>query len=258
MTEPVLLVDKRDGIAILTLNRPRQLNALSLELRYALQEEIIKLRSDREIGVVILTGAGRAFCAGLDLKEMGSADVPKAHSELLDPPQLLRTLPQPVIGAINGLAVTGGLEISLSCDLLIVTPETKFADTHTRIGLIAGWGLSQRLSRAIGINRAKELSLTGNYLSAELAYEWGLANRIVPREELLPTCISLARDMLSAVPEVMFKTKRLIDRGFDLALGDAMTYEVEINQLHKGPRPEEVAARLAGVQTRGRNQAENE
>ncbi|HJN51391.1 MAG: enoyl-CoA hydratase [Pseudomonadales bacterium] len=254
MTEPVLLIEKQDGIATLTLNRPDQMNALSYELRHALADEFERLRKDRDIGVVILTGAGRAFCAGLDLKEMGSRDNPGAGAELSDPPLLMRTLPQPVIGAINGYAITGGLEISLSCDLLIATPETQFADTHARVGLIPGWGLSQRLSRAVGVNRAKELSLTGNFLSAQRAYEWGLVNRIVPREELLPTCIELAKDMLSCVPGVMHKTKRLIDRGFDLALGDAMTYEVEINRLHHGPSPEEVAARRPEVQERARGQ----
>ncbi len=122
MSDPVLLVDKTDGIATLTLNRPDQLNALSVELREALADELESLRTDRDIGVVILTGAGRAFCAGLDLKEMGDPDGPR--STTADPPRLLRSLPQPVIGAINGLAVTGGFEISLSCDLLIAVPET--------------------------------------------------------------------------------------------------------------------------------------
>ena len=253
MPEPVLLVDKTDGIATLTLNRPEKLNALSVELREALAVELESLRDDREVGVVILTGAGRAFCAGLDLKEMGDPDGPR--TTVPDPPLLLRSLPQPVIGAINGLAVTGGLEISLSCDLLIVTPETRFADTHARVGIVAGWGLSQRLARAVGMNRAKELSLTGNYLSAVRAYEWGLVNRIVPREELLPTCRSLARDMLSCVPEAMLQYKRMIDEGFDLALGDAMAYELEMARRYRGPRPEEVAARLSGVQERGRKQA---
>ncbi|MCH7908726.1 MAG: enoyl-CoA hydratase [Candidatus Hydrogenedentes bacterium] len=255
MSEPVLLVDRKDGIATLTLNRPDKLNALSMELLQALVDELERLRSDPEIGVVILTGAGRAFCAGLDLKEMGDPNGPRADVAQPDPPMMLRTLPQPVIGAINGLAITGGLEISLSCDILIATPEARFADTHVRLGIIAGWGLSQRLSRAIGLNRAKELSLTGNYLTAERAYEWGLVNRIVSREELLPTCEALARDMLSCIPESMREYKRLMDRGFDLALGDAMTYEVEINRLYKGPRPEDIAARLAGVQARGRDQA---
>jgi enoyl-CoA hydratase len=255
MTEPVLLVDKTDGIATLTLNRPDKMNALSHELRSQFQEAIHEIREDSNIQVVILTGAGRAFCAGLDLKEMGDSEFRKTETPVTDPATLLRSLPQPVIGAINGLAVTGGLEISLSCDVLIITPETKFADTHARVGLVAGWGLSQRLSRVVGIYRAKEISLTGNYLSAEKAYEWGLANRIVPREELMPTAVALARDMQSCVPEAMLTYKRMIDEGFDLPLGEAMSHELDLNRAHKSPAPETVATRLSGVQNRGRNQA---
>ena len=143
MAEPVLLVDRSDGVATLTLNRPDQRNALSVELREALADEIELLRGDGDIGAVILTGAGPAFCAGLDLKEMSDPNGPR--TSVPDPPQLLRSLSQPVIGAINGPAVTGGFEISLSCDLLIAAPEACFADTHARVGLLAGWGLSQRL-----------------------------------------------------------------------------------------------------------------
>ncbi len=256
--ESVLLVEEQDGICILTLNRPEKLNALSLTLRQRFQQEIHRLQQDDSISVVILTGAGRAFCAGLDLKEMGDAEFRKGETPVTDPATLLRTLKQPVIGAINGLAVTGGLEISLSCDLLLATPETRFADTHARVGLVAGWGLSQRLSRTIGIFRAKEMSLTGNYLSAEQAYEWGLVNRVVPRDQLLPTAIALARDMISCVPEAMFTYKRMIDQGFDLPLGDAMEYELEANRKHQSPTPETVAARLNGVQTRGRSQADSD
>jgi len=258
MAQPVLLVDKTDGIATLTFNRPDQLNALSVELRRAFAEEITRLRTDRDIAVVILTGAGRAFCAGLDLKEMGNPELRQAGVGIPDPPSLLRSLPQPVIGAINGLAITGGFEISLSCDLLIVTPQTQFADTHARVGLLAGWGLSQRLSRAVGLARAKELSLTGNFLSAQRAYEWGLVNRIVAPDELMPTCRALAQDMCSCIPEVMRSYKRMIDSGYDLALGDAMNYEVEINAMFQGPAAEEVAQRRAGVQRRGREQASGE
>lgn len=257
MVEPVLLVEKEDGIATLTLNRPDQLNALSLELRECLHEELESIRTDSQIRAVILTGAGRAFCAGLDLKEMGDPDARRA-TEAPDPPKLLRALPQPVIGAINGLAITGGFEISLSCDVLIVTPETRFGDTHARVGLVPGWGLSQRLSRLIGLNRAKELSLTGNYLSADLAYEWGLANRIVPREDLMDTCRGLARDMVSCVPEAMLLGKRMMDKGYDLPLGEAMIYEVEVNRMYRGPSAEVVAKRRLEVQKRGREQARDE
>ena len=257
MSPSVLIVERKDGIATLTLNRPEQMNALSMELRRMLVEELEALRYDEDIGVVILTGAGRAFCAGLDLKEMGGERPAEAAGpgELPDPPQMLRMLRQPVIGAINGVAVTGGFEIALSCDILIAAPEARFADTHARVGLLAGWGLSQRLSRIVGPNRARELSLTGNYLSAERAERWGLVNRVVPRDDLMPTCEALARDMLSCVPEVLFEYKSLIDRGFDLALGDAMTYESEIARRHPNPEPEVVAARRAGIQQRGRAQA---
>ena len=250
MSEPVLLVEKSDGIATLTLNRPGVLNALSEELRDLLARTIEDLHHDEEVGVVILTGAGRAFCAGLDLKEMSDPD--RKRKAIADPPKLLRSLRQPVIGAINGIAVTGGFEIALSCDLLIAAPEARFADTHARVGLLSGWGLSARLSRAIGPGRAKELSLTGNYLSAERACEWGLVNRIVPREDLLPTCRELATDMLTCQRDVMFQYKRMIDRGFDLTLGDAMDYEVEVNRMYRGPRPEEVGERLAGIRARAR------
>jgi enoyl-CoA hydratase len=257
MSEPVLLVEKNDEIAILTLNRPDQLNALSMELRLALEAELERIGQDDSIRAVILTGAGRAFCAGLDLKEMGDPELRQAAGDPPDPPKLLRSIPQPVIGAINGIAVTGGFEIALSCDVLVATPDTQFADTHARIGILAGWGLSQRLSRAIGVNRAKELSLTGNYLSAEKAYDWGLVNRVVRSEELMPTCIGLATDMCSCVPETMMEYKRMIDRGYDMPLADAMAFELEAGRAHVSPSAEVVAERRLKVQERGRAQAKN-
>ncbi|HYC56632.1 MAG TPA: enoyl-CoA hydratase-related protein [Candidatus Binatia bacterium] len=109
----------------------------------------------------------------------------------------------PVIGAINGFAITGGFELALACDVLIASTQARFADTHARVGLVPGWGLSQRLSRAVGIYRAKEISLTGNYVSAEQAEHWGLVNRVVASQDLLPACRALAEDMLSCVPATL-------------------------------------------------------
>ena len=258
MQEGVLLVEKKNGVATLTLNRPDQMNALSAELRWALQAALEDIGADPEIGVVVLTGAGKAFCAGLDLKEMGSSVKERGTVQPKDPPSLLRAVNKPIIGAINGAAITGGFEISLSCDLLLITPETRFADTHARIGLIAGWGLGARLSRAVGLARAKELSLTGNFLSAQQAYEWGLVNRIVPREELMPTCHALAQDMLSCVPEVMSEYKRQIDHAYDLSLGDAMVYEADICRRHRSPSAEAVSERRLLVQQRARHQMNSE
>ena len=131
------------------------MNALSLELRWELQAALEEIGADPEVGVVVLTGAGEACCSGLDLKEMGSPVKERSAVQPKDPPSLLREVNKPIIGAINGAAITGGFEISLSCDLLVITPETRFADTHARIGLIAGWGLGARLSRAVGLARAK-------------------------------------------------------------------------------------------------------
>ncbi len=255
MSDPVLLVTKADGIATLTLNRPEKRNALSFELRSLFQDAISDIRSDADVGVVILTGVGKAFCAGLDLKEMGDPSFRGADRGVTDPATLLRTLPQPVIGAINGLAVTGGLEISVCCDMLLATPATRFADTHARVGLVPGWGLSQRLPRIIGLLRAKEMAFTGNFISAQQAYEWGLVNRIVPETELMPTAITLARDILSCVPAAILRYKRMMDGGFDLPLAEAMDYEREMNRTHTGPSAETVAERRLGVQQRGKQQS---
>lgn len=251
----VLLFEKSDGIATLTFNRPEKRNALSLELRTLFQEAIHDIRDDPDIGVVILTGVGKAFTAGMDLKEMGDPDF-REDPNIKDPAMLLRSLKQPVIAAVNGLAVTGGLEISVSCDLILATPETQFADTHAQVGIVPAWGLSQRLSRTIGIFRAKELSLTGNYMSAQQAYEWGLVNRVVAAEELMPTAISLARDMLSCVPAAMFQYKRMIDGGYDLPLKEAMEFELEMSRQHQSPSANDVAKRRKTVQNRGKDQSD--
>ena len=258
LSEPVVLVEKKDGVATVTLNRPDAMNALSRELRATLAHELAALRADESVGAVVLTGAGRAFCAGLDLGELGQPGRGRAAAEDVadDPVRALERLAVPVIGAINGAAVTGGFEIALACDVLIAAPEARFADTHARVGILAGWGLSQKLSRAIGIYRAKELSLTGNFLSAEQACEWGLVNRVVPADELLPICHALAQDMLSCVPEVMREYKRLIDRGHALSLGDGLALEHEISRARNARvTGDDVAARRAGIQQRGRAQA---
>ena len=261
MSDPVLLIEKHEGVATFTLNRPQALNALSRELRSALVAAFDGLRDDAETGVVILTGSGRAFTAGLDLKELGgevgaaSAGNTEAAVAGADVIQAMSRCAQPIIGAINGFAVTGGFEIALGCDLLICSTEARFADTHARVGIMPGWGLSQKLSRAIGIYRAKELSLTGNYLTAAQADAWGLVNRVVQPDELLPTCRALARDMLSCDPEVMRSYKRVIDEGFGKTFADGLRLESEISRAHaKSLTADAIAKRRAGVQARGREQ----
>jgi enoyl-CoA hydratase len=259
MAEPVLLVDRSDGILTLTLNRPQALNALSRELRGAIVRAVQGLAHEPEIGVVILTGAGRAFSAGLDLKELGGeTSATPGITEAVSSGDLIQTLAacdRPIIGAINGVAVTGGFELALACDVLIASTEARFADTHARVGIMPGWGLSQKLSRMIGISRAKELSLTGNYCSAEQACAWGLVNRVVAPAELLPVCRALATDMLSCDPDVLRQYKRVIDDGYAATFADGLRIEQARNREHaKTVTPEKIAARRAQVQARGRSQ----
>ncbi len=258
MSDSVLLVDEHDGVAELTLNRPSRKNALSRDLRKALVYAFYELAGQRRPPVIILTGAGDAFTAGLDLKELSVTGISGGNDE--DPPEIdvvrqMGAYPSPIIGAVGGVAVTGGFEIALACDLLIASTNARFADTHARVGILPGWGLSQRLPRLIGIGRAKELSLTGNYIDAEQAERWGLVNRVVAPEELLPACRALAQDMASCEPDVMRSYKRVIDDGYAMNFADAVAMESARSKEHaRTVSPEDIAARRSNVQARGKTQ----
>ncbi|MGB7372446.1 enoyl-CoA hydratase-related protein, partial [Erythrobacter sp.] len=162
-----VLLFVEDGIATVTLNRPDAMNAISRALRRRLYAVMQEIEADDTVRAVIVTGAGeRAFTAGLDLKELGSEDGALGSANASDPAdnpvRAIETCRKPVIGAINGVAITGGFEVALACDVLIASTNARFADTHARVGIMPGWGLSQKLSRMIGISRAKELAFTGN------------------------------------------------------------------------------------------------
>ena len=257
MTDALVLIERHDAIAVVTLNRPEALNALSSALRRRLSETLAELAGDRSTEVIILTGAGRAFTVGLDLKELGGETGAAPRLGSADLSDALEATPQPVIAAVNGYAITGGFELALMCDFIIAAPEAKFADTHARVGVVPGWGLSQRLPRLVGINRAKELSLTGNYLDAETACAWGLVNRVVPAAELLSTCLSLARDIVSTDRPTRDEIKRIMDLGWQATLAEGLAIEGEASRAHAKAevRPEKVAERRAAVQARGRQQS---
>ena len=261
MSESVLLLDRGAGVVTVTLNRPQAMNALSRELRVALVEAFTTLSFDPEVRVVILTGAGRAFCAGLDLVELGrgAGPVGAGSSEEPNVMKAISGFAGPIIGAINGVAVTGGFELALACDVLIASDEARFADTHARVGIMPGWGLSQKLSRAIGISRAKEISLTGNYLDAATANAWGLVNRVVAPAELLPACRKLADDMLSVPNAALRSYKRIIDLGFALSFGEGMRLERELSgAANRGVAPQAVEDARKLVRARGQAQTRGE
>lgn len=253
----VVEVERCGGYAVVTMNRPEAMNALSKALRSELARTFDALEADPDIRVLILTGAGeRAFTAGLDLKELGSGATSLADAvEKEDPVSALGRFSGPVIGAINGVAITGGFELALACDVLIASETARFADTHARIGVMPGWGLSQRLSRTIGIFRAKEMSLTGNFIDAATAERWGLVNRVVAPAELMPTARRFAEDMLSADPGMLKALKALIDDGFALPFGEAMALETERSAGNSAIGAAAVEARRSAVLDRGRSQA---
>ena len=256
----LVLVDRVDGVATVTLSRPEAMNALSRALRAELYRAMIAVDADDAVRCVILTGAGtRAFTAGLDLKELGSTPgalgAANASGGKENPVKAIERCRKPVIGAINGVAITGGFEVALACDILIASENARFADTHARVGVMPGWGLSQKLSRLIGISRAKELSFSGNFLDAATACAWGLVNRVVPAAELLPAARALAADIATADADFIAAYKALIDDGYGLPVGEAMALEhVRSSAANAAVTPDAVEARRAAVQARGRLQ----
>jgi enoyl-CoA hydratase len=202
----VVLADVADRVAIVTLNRPESRNALNSTLSRGLYEAIRDAGDDADVDVVILTGADPAFCAGVDLKELSGesargaapADLPPLPGR--DTNGLHRFFPvieKPVIGAINGVAVTGGFEVALQCTFLVASDKARFADTHSRVGIMPGGGITVLMAQSIGVRRAVELSITGNFVDAAEAYRLGLVNHVVPHDELLPFARTLAADIVS-------------------------------------------------------------
>src|SRR5882757_5101570 len=191
----VLLIETEDRVRTLTLNRPQARNALSSELRRRFFLALRDAEADDDVDVVILTGADPVFCAGLDLKELGDT------TELPDISPQWPPMNKPVIGAINGAAVTGGLEFALYCDILIASEQARFADTHARVGLLPTWGLSVRLPQKVGVGMARRMSLTGDYLSAADALRAGLVTEVVPHDQLLRAAREVAAFDLRQQPE---------------------------------------------------------
>jgi enoyl-CoA hydratase len=256
-----MLIVERDGpVAVITLNRPEAMNALSKALRAELWAELQRLEADPAIAVLVLTGAGeRAFTAGLDLKELGSDPVAlravAGQDPVANPAAAIRACKKPVVAAVNGVAITGGFELALACDVILCAATARFADTHARVGILPTWGLSQLLSRVIGPYRAKELSLTGNFLDAQTARDWGLVNRVVEPGELMVTALKLAHDMAGVDGETAQVYKALIDDGYGRSLADGLALETERSSAHNAAvTPQSIEARRNALQARGRSQ----
>jgi enoyl-CoA hydratase len=190
--DPTLLIERRGRVRILTLNRPKSRNALNPALIGSLRAALGEADADDKTDAVILTGSDPAFCAGVDLREISNlGDDAKISAEGIPTGNPWRPLAKPVIGAINGAAITGGLELALACDFLIASDRARFADTHARIGLAPRWGLTSRLPAAVGRGFARRMSLSGDFVTAAEALRVGLVTQVVEHETLLTATIEV-------------------------------------------------------------------
>ena len=261
MSDDVVLLEVSERIATVTLNRPAARNALSSEVLRRLPALLKEADGRDDVDVIVLTGADPAFCAGLDLRELGDtagnlgggsgADGGANRDGARGP---FPNVDKPVIGAINGAAVTGGFELALNCDFLVASERAKFGDTHARVGVMPGWGLTVLLPQAIGVRRAREMSFTGNFLSAEEALHFGLVNHVVAHDDLLPFTRSIATDICgNDQPGV-----RQIRATYGAIAHDDDGWEQEARDARMWQRtmfsPEKVAERRAAIQARGKAQ----
>lgn len=253
--EPPLLIEQSGRVRTLVLNRPEVRNALSSGLIDALRTELANADHADDVDVVILTGAGSAFCAGLDLAELGSstesarlldhADVPVGHP--------WRPISKPIIGAVNGVAATGGLEFALACDVLIASERARFVDTHSRVGVLPGWGLTSRLPEAVGRGFARRMSLSGEFVDAVTALRVGLVTEVVTHDQLMASAMDLA---VSIAGSDQLAVRTMLDsyrRAEDHLVGPALDAEQHTSvEWMAGFDPARVADRRSGIVERGR------
>ena len=225
MKTPEVLLEIHDQLATVTLNRPERRNALNQALLAGLYDILDQVGADPGVDAVVLTGAGSAFCAGLDLAAIGSQNLIDPRGDGTDLPDVLARLEKPLIGAINGPAVTGGFELALNCDFLIASTQAAFADTHVRVGIHPGWGMSQFLQEAVGRRMALQMSLTGAWIDADRALSLGLVNEVVAPERLLPRTREVAAAIAEADPAMVALLRRLIRRRAAVPLNQALAEE---------------------------------
>jgi enoyl-CoA hydratase/carnithine racemase len=224
-------VDVGGGVGIVTLDRPEALNALTPEMLDALAASLIVLSADDSVRVVVLTGVGRAFSAGVDLKALGGRSLDGGTvGDLLDQParraiEVITTMPKPVIAKVNGFCFTGALELVLACDIVIAAQEAKLGDTHAKFGLRPTWGMSQRLIRAVGPSRARLLSYTGRTFTGAEAAAWGLAALSVPLADLDDAADQLVAELLGNSAGSLAAYKTLYRVALEHGLGSGLAIE---------------------------------
>jgi len=226
-----VLLEITGPVATITLNRPEALNALTPAMLQRLCELFTQLGDDEAIKVIVFTGAGKAFTAGVDLKSLNKiTPVNGQISDKVDKPgqkltQIMSDLPKPIIGKVNGFCFTGGLELALACDLLYAANEAKLGDTHAKWGIRPSWGMSQRLPRRVGTLMAREMTYTARFVGGEEAARIGLVNQAVPREELDATVAKVCEQIVDNSSETVTACKNLYHATDGMSLQDGLNYE---------------------------------
>ena len=225
MSEPPVLIDVEEAVGIITLNRPECHNAINRAMLDQLYTCLDKIASQDQIRVVVVTGRGKSFCAGIDLNAVKSENLFDLRKDEEQLPEVFQACGKPIIGAINGHAITGGLEMALCCDFLIASDRAVFIDSHAKLGIHPGWGMTGRLQEAVGRRRARQMSFTGEPVSANEALKWGLVNEVVPLEKMLPRALEIAGYVSDANLEMLKKIRALIDAGDELSKAQALELE---------------------------------
>ena len=227
-----LLTEIKEGIGWITINRPDKLNALNIQTVTEMQAAFLEFKRNPEVKAVILTGSGeKAFIAGADIGELSRLDEKDGREYVLNGQELTKIMenfPKPVIAAVNGFALGGGTEMALACHVRIASENAKMGQPEVKLGLIPGFGGTQRLSRLVGKGKAMELILTGKIISAQDALEMGLVNSVVSSDELLETCEALAGSMIANGPQALQYAIEAINLGFDIPLPEALELEAEL------------------------------
>ena len=233
MTYESIIFEKEDNIAIITFNRPEARNAVNNQVRAEFTAAIAEVEADDDIKVLILTGSGKAFVSGVDIKEFSKTTPYHAHN-LFRLGERVEKLPKPVIAAGNGFSLGGGNEIALGCDIIIASERAKFGQPELNIGIIPGGGATQRLPRMIGVCRAKELIFTSDIITAEEAFNLGMINRVVPEDQLMPTAKEIAKKIATKSPAALKLAKQAINYGMQTNLESGLKYEYELYSLSLG------------------------
>lgn len=237
--EKVILVEKKDGVAIITLNRPDKLNSFNDELSFALQDALKEAEKDPAVRAVVLTGAGRGFCAGQDLQNRKFSDASAGRPSLSDSirrrynPMILkiRKMEKPVIAAVNGVAAGAGSSLALACDLRVVSETASFIQSFSKVGLVPDSGATFILPRLIGATKAYELMITADKLEAKTAFELGLINKLVPQEKVLEEAVTWAIQLAKGPSKAFGLTKRALNKAIFPDLEELLDYEAHLQEI---------------------------